>query len=196
MKKVLFALISRSSALAVLFLAAACTKGRPAIEALSNQPQINLNQTSFSSKNISTYALNLAGTCYAGVTSFEISSDAGSSWRSVSSIGSFTQDCSGAGTFTVTINNLGQHFPNLASLTNGEFRNVLVRGVTSFGPTEPGVFQMTSLASSYTIKGYLRQQDQTITNHNYSNYTYSNTHNFAVHDTTMTSGYKIKGALK
>lgn len=194
MRSPVFQFISRCSAIFAGLVIVGCTKGEPAIESVSAQAAISLNQSYFSSKNLSAFVLNLTGTCQKGVTGFEISGDGGNSWQSVAQAGSFTQDCDNAGTFSMTVPSLSQRVSGLNSLYNGEGRSVLVRGTNIFGATEPASVLIVSLASSYKTKGYLQQADRTISNHNYSNYTFQNTHNFS--ERTLSGGYKARGAVR
>lgn len=186
--------ISRCSAIFAALSFVGCTKGEPTIESVSAQTAISLNQTYFSSKNLSAFVLNLTGTCQKGITGFEISGDGGGSWQSVSNAGTFSQDCDTNGTFSMSVPSLSQRVPGLTSLYNGEGRNVLVRGTNMFGATDPASVLIVSLASPYKTKGYLQQADRTISNHNYSNYTFQNTHNFS--ERTLSGGYKARGAVR
>lgn len=194
MKSKVFSLISRCSVVLAGTLILGCTKGEPKIEAVSTQSAISLNQAYFSSKNLAAFVLNLTGSCQSGVSGFEISGDGGASWQSVDNVGTFTEDCGGAGTFSMQIPSLAQKVPGLTSLYNGEGRNVLVRGTNLFGATDPAGVLIVSLASPYKVKGYLSGIDQTIRSHNYSNYSFENTHNFA--ERTLAGGYRARGAIK
>ena len=149
--------------LAVILIASTimgCTQGTPSITAAENLAAIELDNDQFASKVLDSYDVILTGKIVRLVDKLEVSLDGGSSWESLNSNGATVlninqTDCTLSCSFSFTIENVGDKWPQVKNLAANDFIKLKLRGQSLYGATNAVDFEIKRLRSGMYSVGAL-----------------------------------------